>query len=64
MKITADDYEVINRYACSDRAWHDRVSTRAGCEKIIAFAATMSRWAIVAARCESRHLPSKGNNHG
>lgn len=64
MKIEVDDYEVINRYAGSDRSWHDRVSTRAGCEKIIAFSATMSRWAIVTARCESRYLPRKGDNHG
>lgn len=64
MKIEADDYEVINRYAGSDRSWHDRVSTKEGLDEIVIFAATMSRWAIVAARCESRLLPRKGDNHG
>ncbi|HHQ6628353.1 TPA: hypothetical protein ACSTL5_004927 [Serratia fonticola] len=64
MKIESDDYEVINRYAGSDRSWHDRVSTRAGVEKVLAFSATIISSAIVAARYESRCVPRQGDNHG
>lgn len=61
MKVEVDDYEVINRYSGSDRSWHDRVSTRDGCDKIVAFAATVSSMAIVAARYESRCVQRKGD---
>lgn len=64
MKIESDDYEVINRYAGSDRSWHDRVSTRAGVSKHIALAKVAVSMAIVAARYESKVEPRKGDNHG
>ncbi|OIX96247.1 hypothetical protein BFS14_01930 [Serratia fonticola] len=42
MKIDSNDYEVINRYAGSDRSWHDRVSTPEALKRQI----TKSRWEV------------------
>lgn len=57
MKITIDDYEVINRYSGSDRSWHDRVSTKNGVERLKSFSKVIASTAVIAARYESKVPP-------
>ncbi|MGC6389680.1 hypothetical protein ACMV8I_18745 [Ewingella sp. S1.OA.A_B6] len=60
MKITIDDYEVINRYSGTDRSWHDRVSTKEGLDRLKNFSKVIASTAVIAARYESKE---QGDGH-
>lgn len=71
MKIESDDYEVINRYAGSDRSWHDRVNTPLALEFQIFLAREEVKFFIddmkTFARIQDRlalKRASQGDNHG
>lgn len=71
MKIESDDYEVINRYAGSDRSWHDRVNTSLALEfqlflareEVKFFIDDMKTFARIQDRLAFKRA-RQGDNHG
>lgn len=54
MKITTDDYDVINAYS-TDRSWHDRVSTTEGVNAHKLYAERIVHWFLHEMRVAHKH---------